>query len=614
MTIETSNKRLQDLLSKSQTSDLLRSAAAQLLTLFSTDISGSGLVSPYKQVFHLLGLMLATDPEPACEPIDTRRWKEIQETLNEVFQGYALVYFPNKGELITEEWQQAREVAMPAFLEYFNTFRWLHRDHTLDRISSLFARFDQTIKDETGLTSQQMQDMVFWVEEQCQSSLGRIGAHKQAADKERERFLIEAEAQKLNVEEMRAKAKDDPVHSAHQHCIESFNNMFSIDLSAFQSRFSGDDVNRFMELFSSHRGQFKDYFYPTEENPAELRPLFIAEDDRVYCPSPGIVLLALLRNLEKMMGESPEAASFFKHRDKFLEDKVASLFERWLPEGLQIYRNVYETPDGQFEHDIVISIQGTYLIVECKATQRKEPWRDPDKAYVRILHAFRSDRGIQKACDQAAHLRRRLVSDEKVILYDQKGHIIDEIQGPAQEVFSVAVTLDSFGIIATNLALLLEKEPTEPFPWAVSVSDLETILGGFSHVEKTFEDVLKFLRDRSKLHGIVLSTDELEFAGVFLRYGNFDKFLSQKDAKIFLGHEMSDIFDEIHYEQLGIEMPKKRRPEGGPVMTDLREESGKILRERDLPDLADLTQIPKVGRNDPCPCGSGLKYKRCHGK
>ncbi|MCZ6679354.1 MAG: SEC-C metal-binding domain-containing protein, partial [Candidatus Poribacteria bacterium] len=25
-------------------------------------------------------------------------------------------------------------------------------------------------------------------------------------------------------------------------------------------------------------------------------------------------------------------------------------------------------------------------------------------------------------------------------------------------------------------------------------------------------------------------------------------------------------------------------------------------------------QIPKVGRNDPCPCGSGKKFKRCHGK
>jgi preprotein translocase subunit SecA len=24
--------------------------------------------------------------------------------------------------------------------------------------------------------------------------------------------------------------------------------------------------------------------------------------------------------------------------------------------------------------------------------------------------------------------------------------------------------------------------------------------------------------------------------------------------------------------------------------------------------------VPKVGRNDDCPCGSGQKYKKCHGK
>jgi hypothetical protein len=24
-------------------------------------------------------------------------------------------------------------------------------------------------------------------------------------------------------------------------------------------------------------------------------------------------------------------------------------------------------------------------------------------------------------------------------------------------------------------------------------------------------------------------------------------------------------------------------------------------------------RVPKVGRNDPCPCGSGKKYKKCHG-
>jgi preprotein translocase subunit SecA len=24
--------------------------------------------------------------------------------------------------------------------------------------------------------------------------------------------------------------------------------------------------------------------------------------------------------------------------------------------------------------------------------------------------------------------------------------------------------------------------------------------------------------------------------------------------------------------------------------------------------------VPKVGRNEPCPCGSGKKFKHCHGQ
>ena len=30
--------------------------------------------------------------------------------------------------------------------------------------------------------------------------------------------------------------------------------------------------------------------------------------------------------------------------------------------------------------------------------------------------------------------------------------------------------------------------------------------------------------------------------------------------------------------------------------------------------MPDVTDVPKVGRNDPCPCGSGKKYKQCHGR
>jgi preprotein translocase subunit SecA len=38
-------------------------------------------------------------------------------------------------------------------------------------------------------------------------------------------------------------------------------------------------------------------------------------------------------------------------------------------------------------------------------------------------------------------------------------------------------------------------------------------------------------------------------------------------------------------------------------------EDGSVVQETD-----ESTVVPKVGRNDPCPCGSGKKYKQCHGR
>ena len=31
------------------------------------------------------------------------------------------------------------------------------------------------------------------------------------------------------------------------------------------------------------------------------------------------------------------------------------------------------------------------------------------------------------------------------------------------------------------------------------------------------------------------------------------------------------------------------------------------------PEKQPVVKGPKVGRNDPCPCGSGKKYKKCYG-
>jgi preprotein translocase subunit SecA len=41
-------------------------------------------------------------------------------------------------------------------------------------------------------------------------------------------------------------------------------------------------------------------------------------------------------------------------------------------------------------------------------------------------------------------------------------------------------------------------------------------------------------------------------------------------------------------------------------------EDGSVSQETD--PATQVAEVPKVGRNDPCPCGSGKKYKQCHGK
>lgn len=50
----------------------------------------------------------------------------------------------------------------------------------------------------------------------------------------------------------------------------------------------------------------------------------------------------------------------------------------------------------------------------------------------------------------------------------------------------------------------------------------------------------------------------------------------------------------------------------GYTSTELFQEEKKYLQP--LPEFEQSKKIVKVGRNDPCPCGSGRKYKKCCGK
>jgi preprotein translocase subunit SecA len=58
-------------------------------------------------------------------------------------------------------------------------------------------------------------------------------------------------------------------------------------------------------------------------------------------------------------------------------------------------------------------------------------------------------------------------------------------------------------------------------------------------------------------------------------------------------------------------------PAGGPQITTTVTSSGPVDApaepELQLPKITIRREAPKVGRNEPCPCGSGKKFKNCHG-
>lgn len=90
-----------------------------------------------------------------------------------------------------------------------------------------------------------------------------------------------------------------------------------------------------------------------------------------------------------------------------------------------------------------------------------------------------------------------------------------------------------------------------------------------------------------------------------------------------LQHELRSLAD--HEAELPLFLPELE-DRLGQRQTDLdaRERTVEVrerwLRESErrirvqLPPPQSPTAVAKVGRNDRCPCGSGLKYKRCHGE
>ena len=323
-----------------------------------------------------------------------------------------------------------------------------------------------------------------------------------------------------------------------------------------------------------------------------------------------ILLSAILLTGEEALSRSSSRERYFRIRDRTLEDHAASVLRRILGANAKAYRNVFETPDSQHEHDLVVFTNDVCLFVEAKASPPDEPFRDPERAFVRLSRSFRSETGIQKAYDQSLRLLRSVRAQE-LTLYDEHGaEVLRLPPSIADSAFCVCVTRDSFGPQATFLSPLLSKDEDDPYPWAVNILDLEQLAEAWEYFGWDGRQLKSFLSQRIDLHDKVFSDDELDYVGAYIRHCGLHHFARSDYDLLALPSTHALIFDDIYLHRHHGQ-PRVSIDPSYPILDDLRESlrAGEPIPVDNLPSGA-----IKIGRNTACLCGSGVKFKKCHGQ
>lgn len=108
-----------------------------------------------------------------------------------------------------------------------------------------------------------------------------------------------------------------------------------------------------------------------------------------------------------------------------------------------------------------------------------------------------------------------------------------------------------------------------------------------------------------------LETMEHTRSSVNLRaYGQRDPLIEYKKEGLRLFREMEAVFKEQVYSLI----KTIHVNENNNGVEEVEEEKHIILSSDDQSGSVPASKGDKVGRNDPCPCGSGKKYKKCHGE
>lgn len=512
------------------------------------------LSSPFQQGTYLLGLAASqgepTNPTEFNDHLD----KKISKLLNRIFSFYTLNYFDVDKN--NENDKQTKLVVMSAFIHYFFTSKTLNSHQIKEWIFFWFKDYSTILQENYKFSVEDLLSFSNLLEDEIQNNFDERKKEIQLLDLYRQRFLEKCDEDIANFPLEMQRIKDDSeLQEKMKNFFDNSLKVFSVPISKISDKFESEKLNNILNVFSLKRGDAEEIIYLTDKNPIQFKSLFI-DKDRIYYVANNSFFIAIINFLENFLyKEVKSAQKNIQNRDKKLESKTTELFKRLCSSNAEFYESAFQNANSTNEHDLVIYDNGVLLIVEAKASPPKEPMRDAEKAFIKIRDHFKSSAGLQKAFDQANSLKNRVLDDQKLTLFTKKGKLLIEI--PLVEIkviHTICVTRDDFGALGCNLNYLLDKQEGESYPWVIDIANLDSIVQAWDHLELNYSDFYEFLSQRNQLHNKVISMDELEYVGAYLKYqGGLKGFISAKADYIPLTMEDADIFDEIYFKTLADE-------------------------------------------------------------
>jgi len=195
-----------------------------------------------------------------------------------------------------------------------------------------------------------------------------------------------------------------------------------------------------------------------------------------------------------------------------------------------------------------------------------------------------------------------------------------DLQGlKVQIAFQFGLDLNEAGIDLNNL----ERDEIRAAIWQrleQTYAEKETAIG--AEAMRYYERIIMLNIVDSQWKDHLQAIDHLKEWINQMGYAQKDPLVEYKKQSFDLFEAMLDRIDietvrSLYHLQVAVEEPPEqrlqRRPRRGHITFTKANATASAAGEDSGKPRTVVSDHPKIGRNDPCPCGSGKKYKKCHG-